>query len=464
MTTTNDGPQSDNLRLFSPDVVPEPNDPTVGVVPEKPVITGSDGFYVFEFPKYQVRVTIDRVESRRDGDVGCEIEVEFLPTDEVIEYRSLNMLAGRSKTELTNALARHPSVAGHPADWVGIVNYVCMMTIKRYRQGDPPRVAGLDTTPIQHPNPYFLYPYLARSGGTILFGAGGVGKSTLAHLIAVVIATAMPNVFGHPRTDPTGVLVGDYEDDYDAHRLLLDQICGPLGVEVPNNIFYKHLTKPLHDMRDELRHDVRKHDLGYMIVDSLVPACGGGSEDAQRVNQMFMAARYVGVPFTGLAHITKDEANKVAEGDTSVLAPYGNIMQHNLARASTFANRIAKPGASEAQLILTSQKMNKGGKYATHAYKIAYQMDGEITTGITFARQKELAGTPAESFQSDQQRVLAAISNGTKGVTATEIAQTLGMVQALVTRRAVELIAAGKIVQQGERYFRAAPKSLERLS
>ena len=179
---------------------------------------------------------------------------------------------------------------------------------------------------------------LDPTGHTVLYGTGGVGKGTYAsHLIARLVAT------GHR------VLILDYENHGDEWARRYHGLAGRVGVD--HVLWVAPLAASWGGERGAIWQqitDVRDLATGfgatYLVIDSVVPACGGSDPtDPGTVARYAGALEYLGLPTLSLAHVTK-------EGDLRY--PFGSVFWHNLARVTWSLHR------NGARVILTHRKAN----------------------------------------------------------------------------------------------------------
>ena len=195
-------------------------------------------------------------------------------------------------------------------------------------------LADISTAP---PAP-LLCGRLDPAGHTILFGTGGVGKGTYTcHLITRLVAD------GHR------VLILDYENHGDewARRYR-----GLTGRDVSDHVLWvAPLTAGWGGLRGaiwqqvtDIRHLATEFGATYIVIDSIVPACGGSDPmDPGTVALYTGALEYLGIPVLSLAHVTK-------EGDLRY--PFGSVFWHNLARITWSLNKDGE------RVVLTHRKSN----------------------------------------------------------------------------------------------------------
>jgi hypothetical protein len=173
---------------------------------------------------------------------------------------------------------------------------------------------------------------------TILYGTGGVGKGAFAcHLITRLVAA------GHR------VLILDYENHGDEWSRRYHGLAGQEGSE--HVLWVAPLTSGWSGRRGAIWQqvtDVRELAMlfgaTYVVIDSIVPACGGSDPmDPGTVALYAGALEYLGIPVLSLAHVTKAD---------DLRYPFGSVFWHNLARVTWSLHRDGE------RTILTHRKAN----------------------------------------------------------------------------------------------------------
>ena len=195
-------------------------------------------------------------------------------------------------------------------------------------------LADISTAP---PSP-LLCGRLDPASHTILYGSGGVGKGTYTcHLITRLVAD------GHR------VLILDYENHGDEWARRYRGLAGTDGSE--HVLWVAPLTSgwggprgAIWQQATDVRDLAKEFGATYVVIDSIVPACGGSDPmDPGTVARYVGALEYLGIPVLSLAHVTK-------EGDLRY--PFGSIFWHNFARVTWSLHRDGE------RLILTNRKSN----------------------------------------------------------------------------------------------------------
>ncbi len=210
----------------------------------------------------------------------------------------------------------------------------------------------LADVPADPPAPKLL-DRLDPLGHTILFGTGGSGKGTLAtSWIAGLVRE------GHR------VLVLDYENHPDEWARRYRGLAGLDGAERilwagPLTSTWTGRRGALWRQAEAIAELVAAWNVTYIVVDSIVPACGGSDPmDPGTVARYTGALEYLGIPALSLAHVTKAE---------SLAYPFGSVFWHNLSRLTW---SLAKDGPN---VILANRKSNNYASAGRFLVRVTYR-------------------------------------------------------------------------------------------
>lgn len=206
------------------------------------------------------------------------------------------------------------------------------------------------------PPPPYLAGWLDAEGHTILFGTGGAYKGTIASWWAVMLARA-----GHRP------LVVDYE----AHPNEWARRIGKLGgrdvldatfIVSPTAREWPAARGALWEHAEAIRTIADARDADVLIIDSIVPACGGTDAlDSQAAGQYAAGLALIDRPALSLAHTTKLEDSRY---------PFGSVFWHNLARTTWHVEKMV-----EGTCVLTHRKHNNAPSMGKFMLTITYADD-----------------------------------------------------------------------------------------
>jgi hypothetical protein len=190
------------------------------------------------------------------------------------------------------------------------------------------------------PLPPLLLDRLHPEQHTILYGTGGVGKGTLAAKWAGALAK-----------DGYTVAILDFEGNPQEWRSRIGGITGD-DRDIMARVMHRTYTGDLLEhAKAGLAEQLAEMGVDYIIVDSIVMACGGDALKPEAAKGYTDALNIIGKPVLSLAHVTKGDA---------VAYPFGTIFWHNTARLTW--SLVKEDGAQWP--VLTNRKSNN---YAVHA-------------------------------------------------------------------------------------------------
>lgn len=344
-----------------------------------PRVTFNNNVHRYQFQDESVTLTLDRFDQGRDGALNCELEIAGRSGLLKPPSRT-NLLAERTLSSLAKALAAKTKGDLTELDWDDILGIVAYQSVKRFRSGDDP--VDLTTVSGWRERPRFLlWPFLESTGDTILFADGGSGKSTIALLLAVMVATGV-EILPETKINATGnVLFLDYEADEQTHAERLEAIRAgydpPLAIP-PGAVIYKRMYAPLHEAVDDLVKYIAKHDIKMVVVDSLGRARGGAPEGSEETLRVFNALARLQVPRLLIDHLSKD----AIFNERGNSRPIGSIYTHNNARLTwslTAADSHIRDSLDAAyhSIALINHKNNNGKLQGRRTYSLTYYTDGE---------------------------------------------------------------------------------------
>ena len=322
-------------------------------------------------------LAFDLVRSERSGDVTSEVEVTSTApaVAGVIHHARVNLVGTRSRQELAKHLAaRTPGVS---TDWPAVVEVACREVLRAYRAGAP-AVLLRDVPPQSDTETGFALAPLVLSGmPTCIFGDGGSAKSMLALAIGAGIHAGQP-VAGLEPDRPRRVGLLDWEMDAHSHRNRLARLTG----EPLPDIVYVPCARPLAEDVDRIRRIVARHELEFLILDSVALACDGPPEAAEVAVRFFGALRELGLPILCVAHVNRS-------GDTD--RPFGSAFWHNGFRLTWYAKREVDPTPDSLSVGLFAKKCNVGPMPAPVGFRLGFTPDAIDVTRTDVAELADFA-------------------------------------------------------------------------
>ncbi len=300
------------------------------------------GLYTVRSAHHSVTMTFDRLTDAR-GSVSAELTV-CLGATELLSGVDLGLKSAPGQAKLASELRQlAPTIP-----WGLLLRKACALVMKRHREGEPPQQLSQETR--VDPLSYAVYPLVFHNKPTILYGDGGLGKSTLALFLAMCVATGQ-RVAGFTG-QPGRPLFLDYEDDADVHARRLHAIIAGHPELAGAVVHYQRCVEPLTRQIHGLVRFVQANHITVVFLDSLIAATGGDAS-AEATTKLFAAMRVLKVEILALGHVPKS----VGEGQEHPTV-YGSVFNQNFARSVWELKKEQEVGDSTAILGLFNRKSN----------------------------------------------------------------------------------------------------------
>lgn len=366
-------------------------------MPLLPIWT-DESLYVAEYSAPELaRFEFRRVRAASDGTVKAEILVSStMPGfEEKLSRSDLNLLADQTVKRFAQTIKERSNGQGH-LDWHGMLANAIEHVIDRFRAGEP--AIYLRDAPEPETDEFLLSPLVLGRQPTILYGHGGDTKSLTALAAGLSIHADREILPGlHPSSRKRVGLL-DWEYDPWEHKKRAHQLLGP---SLPD-LVYLRCSGALRDQVDRVKATVRQYDLGFLILDSILPAVGGDPNAPDVALAFFDAMRAIGLGILCVAHVTK-------QGDEDM--PFGSVMFHNLARATWFVKKVQSPGENTARVGFFNKKGNGGRLH--HPFGLLWKWEGDGVQERTSVERIDVRETPGLSSKvSIGDRVMNALNSG----------------------------------------------------
>ncbi len=391
---------SNGAPIPEPDVKLGPED-TAELLggPPRYVFTSEYGIYRTEWPMLGVTIDYDQLHRERSGDLTAECSVKVGGAH--IHTARVTLTGTRSRQELAKHVKAR-ALDARALDWDGAVEVSSVRAVEAHRAGEPAILMRDAPQPMD--DGYLMFPLAHARLPVIIFGDGGSGKSQIALAIGASIHSGQAYM-GLPTVGTRTVGYLDWEMSAWEHRQRLRALCG----ESMPGIVYVPMSAPLPESVDRLKRVARERGIGYWIVDSIAPACGGEPESAEVASSFFNALRALGGASLSIAHVTKG-------GEGADMKPFGSTFWHNLARATWYAK--GDEDGDSLTVGLYHRKNNTGRKESPIAVRIDFE------GASTIMQRVDLAGVPTLAAKlSIADRAEALMRSGAK--TILEIADEL---------------------------------------
>ena len=383
---------------------------------------------VMRWPQHAITLSFSHLREGSDG-----IQSELLAHSAVageLHWARLNLVSTSAREGLVKKLDRdHPG-----APWRSILERACRLAAQELRAGEP--VVAL--LPGRATETRHLLSKLALAGETnVLFGDGGAGKSLFALALAVAVAAGAPLPAGITATAHTPVLYLDWESSLEEHQDRLAGLLEGLAVSIAPPILYRPMSRALADDAAFLRGEISRHRVGFVIVDSLAPACGAEPEGADAAIRAMNAMRSFGAAVTRLviAHVSKAGADQ----RSGPAKPFGSVFVQNLARSVWEIRKAEDDGGEDLVLGFYHRKVNRGRLFPPFGLRLEFRGASTFLRGHDVGQQPDLLARASLAF-----RVQKALAAG--ALTLAQIVDDTGGSKDTVTRTLRRLRGSGRVI------------------
>ena len=308
----------------------------------------------------------------------------------------------------------------------------------------------------------WIVPGLIPGGGhaSMIYGAGGDGKSVLTLGLAIAIANGHESWMGYP-LNKTNVLYLDFELDQDVQNKRASDLKAGYGDTCGlNNIHYfpalgMHPTTAFMEALD----DAKRLDCGLIVVDSVGPAMDGDAEASSDVLS-FLKKNVDPIKAAGISPLLVDHQAKVIKGErASDKLPFGSVYKFNMCRSVIQLSSREEDDA--VSTTLEQKKTNFGKKQANTSVKIVFGDD------FIELQRKEEADIPDAKEPAPVEVVFKALVNHGP-MYAEEIKGVTGFPKSSVQNHITQLKNSGRVEATGEKsgnalQVRAVEQSLDDL-
>ena len=390
--------------------------------------------YRMDIVEEGVAIRVDRLNESR-GEMNGEVTVERAPEGHIMRSR-VNLTSSSARSTAAKFCAtRSPG-----ADWVDIFERFCIGVLDRERDGAPARLIG--DLPLRPGPEWLLEPILIKGTATMLYGEGGVGKSTMTAAIALSVACGRSIMDGWAVKEKTPVLVIDWESDAEDWNDLFQLLRAGMGYEPPA-VHYMEGKGSLPGMMNNIAREITRTGAGLIIVDSVglaTPASREGSDANDSALRLFAALRTLGVTSLLIDHVSKSQISS----DSSASGPYGSVYKTNSAR-SVYELRAGEQTEDGARtVVMHHRKANRTKRQEPLAIRITRDLQH------IHLERSDLPVMPAVGREMDSasDRVWKALEGGDV-LSADEISEMSGITPSYV-RKVLTRELKGRVENVGE--------------
>lgn len=300
------------------------------------------GLYTLRYPDEHITIHLDRLEEHHQvTSAELTITTDLPGVSPHLHQARLNLISTRGRKTITTYLAsRLPDL-----DWDAMLEQACILTLRHHREGEPLIMIG-SMPPSEKPR-YRVEPILLENQANLIYGAGGIGKSYFAYLLALLVESGVVQLGLTPVQGE--VLYLDYETCGEEADEKVRAIKAGMNLPTDCDIHYRFCHQPLVADIAEIQRMVVGIEAGLVIVDSIGVACGGEPESAEIMLAYFRALRSLRVTTLSIDHITKQDKSL-----------FGSVYKYNTARSIYEVKKSQNPGEAELSIGLYHRKVNTG--------------------------------------------------------------------------------------------------------
>ena len=268
------------------------------------------------------------------------------------------------------------------------------------------------------PKPWVIEGLIPDGFPSMIYGAGGMGKSFLSAHLGIEACRGGQSFMGHsfPR-EPLNTLIIDYELDADVQADRVRKIARGLNTEIPENLHYYAPVKAAARALPEFRGLIKRHGIRFAVIDSWGGAGvdGGNPEDT---TAFLTELRNLGIATLILDHQAKVQTGESYDHKTA----FGSVYKFNLCRSVFQLSKIGE-GKNPMTLQLRHKKSNFGPLVDDLVLDVCFEGDRVLFTQSSAPnpdeRDFELIGEAMVTLGADGAKVnQQALTEHLRGVIA----------------------------------------------
>lgn len=324
-------------------------------------VTDIGSGYAVEWLDHGVKLMVEYLQKQAQGIIG---EISIV-SGNVVLCESLRInLNTEAKTKAIAKKLEESDRRINLSQWGKLIESTCVLILRRFREGEP--LQSLTPQSTVEPLSFQVNPIVFKGKPTVLFGDGGLGKSSFALMTAMLVSTGgsvagLSAIKGRP-------LYLDYEDSQDVHIRRMQALAAEHPELKRADVLYLSLNEPLYNVTHTLLRRIQTEHVSFIVLDSLAAATGGDAS-AEAATKVFRTIRSLNCGALVIAHIPK----MPTEGqDPSI---YGSVFHKNFAR-STWELRKEQEVDSDVSLLgLFNRKSNLSRLHAPLGLQVTQNAD-----------------------------------------------------------------------------------------
>jgi hypothetical protein len=358
----------------------------------KTVLTRTGLGYIYSVVEEETTLVRFEVSSvtRREWGMSARVTVRStlatartVPTvgNDYVTTERIDFLSAKSRVDfaarMDDLIPAPPGAA--KMDWRLVVEDLVVKVMDSEHR--PPVVVDLPSV-APHKETAYLVPYLIPTGkASILYGAGGSGKSIFAMGLAAAVQEGTS--FLGWQVTRTNVLYLDWETDAGEIARRNELVSRGLGLTKPAAVRYMQFDMPLEHEMAAIAAAVAEHDIGLVIIDSVGMASSqgrDGADPAEGAIRFFRALKMLDTSVVAIDHVSGEDMRKGRAGTSK---PYGSVFKWNSARNAFELTEASTE--SETAIMLRHRKSNVGPRSADMRLVVDWDDSAER---VTFERSR----------------------------------------------------------------------------
>lgn len=409
------------IKLYG-DITIEKTD--VGFIAHAPV---QNGMAIFSFSSISV--------SHQGIEVVVRIHLEVGSTSSPFSSR----IDIRSNNAQSQLVTRLNGAYGRNYNWALVANNVFTALADRLQSEQTVSyMSGMEYTEPE----FLLYPFLQKDAANMFFAQPETGKSWMALLAAVCIASGTDFL---NYCAPTGhkTLYIDYEDNPQVFSSRLHRLCEGLGLdykEIASRIGYYNPDGAIKDNIDILRQQIADGQFSLVVIDAGGDASGGSPMDEKLVIELFNSLK--SLPATKLIlHHEPKSTNGVSDENSY----YGTMYWRGRSRVAWRMLKEASDGRETIVKMILSKKSNLGHVEPLYV-KIEHEdrADALFNGRVTPATRMTITEEPEKPERAEENEdILGELSEGP--LPFPELQYKTGMSRSTLQRALASMEAKGLV-------------------
>ncbi len=311
------------------------------------------------------------------------------------------------------------------------------------------RVLWFQDLPEPPPQEFIANPAMPKAFPTVIHGAGGAAKSTLALDFAVRYTNLGGSWLGNPLSGKGKVLVVDFELNNQVFTSRVRKLARGMGLN-PNQLqglaYYEVGSTPTYEALRDVYEACKEHGFDVVIIDSVGPALEGDASTSKDVIQ-FHRNHIAPLTTLGVSPLLIDhQARSYGEEDYQFKGAFGSSYKDNLVRSIFQVQPKASEEDSDTLVVrMRHKKANFTKKMKPFDVWFTFGEDSTLVSRQD-VEDSELLTESAVSLES---RVLAALRHHGTGTIAA-LSEWLSAKSGSVGNTVRDLKKAGRVVEVGK--------------